>query len=78
MTMFAQIIHQVATDSAFRCQIQNNAVLDAGLSHEEIKALDSLRHLLRLSTEELQHVLAENDLLAGWFPAAVEPVTVTP
>lgn len=67
MNPFEQFIYQVATDSEFRCQIQNNSFLATGLSQEEKNVLSSLRHLFRLSTEDLQQALSESKLLVGWF-----------
>ena len=67
MNPFEQFIYQVATDSEFRCQIQNNSSLAVGLSQEEKNVLSSLQHLLRLSTEDLQQALSESKLLVGWF-----------
>ncbi|MCA9960534.1 MAG: hypothetical protein KC443_15945 [Anaerolineales bacterium] len=68
MNTFEQFIHKVATDSEFRCHVQSNGMLAAGLNREETDAFSSLRHLLQLSTEELQQVLASGEeLLVGWF-----------
>lgn len=39
MNPFEQFIYQVATDSEFRCQIQNNSFLATGLSQEEKKCV---------------------------------------
>lgn len=72
MKKFEALIYQVATDAEFRHQMQANGVLVEGLSQEETAALDTLRDLLRLSTEEIQKLFSQGELRQGWFPASPE------
>jgi len=72
MTTLPHVIHQLATDPAFRAKV---AAADpqalGGLTQEEREALLTLRHLLALPPQEfLARIRTSADAPLGWILSA--------
>ncbi len=65
MTALQQLIYQAATDAEFRRQLQAGTANEA-VTKEEQEALFSLRHLLKLSPQELLRILTDLGPLEIW------------
>lgn len=72
MTTLPHVIHQLATDPAFRAKVAaGDPETLAGLTPEEQAALLSLRHLLALSPQVLARRMTAPDLPTPNWPASL-------
>lgn len=74
MTTLPHVIHQLATDPAFRAKVvAADPEALAGLSPEEQELLLSLRHRLALSPQTLARRMTDPDSPTPNWPAALAP-----
>jgi hypothetical protein len=66
MNTLQEFVYQIATNSAFRSQLQV-MTLAQPFTQEEQEALSSLSHLLVLPIDKLLNTLPEPTTLDGWF-----------